>query len=142
MPRRTRLWSIFYVEHETQEADVAVEPLQPHHDTAAFSCGVAPLDTWLRNAPDPVPLLLLGQPAVDVSQHGKGLGRHLLGDGCLRALTVLQQAGFRALATHPIDEAAARFYQRFGFVQVPDSLPPLMVLGLAHLTAAAALARA
>jgi hypothetical protein len=28
-----------------------------------------------RNAPDPVPLLLLGQLAIDVTQHGKGLGR-------------------------------------------------------------------
>jgi GNAT superfamily N-acetyltransferase len=89
-----------------------------------------------RNAPDPVPLLLLGQLAVDVTQRGKGLGRRLLGDACLRSLEVLHRAGFRALATHPIDDAAARFYARFGFITVPDSTPPLMVLATSTLTAA------
>jgi len=89
-----------------------------------------------RNAPDPVPLLLLGQLAMDVTQHGKGLGRLLLGDACLRSLDVLRRAGFRALATHPIDEAAARFYARFWFMTVPDSTPPLMVLATNMLAAA------
>jgi GNAT superfamily N-acetyltransferase len=90
-----------------------------------------------RSAPDPVPLLLLGQLAVDVEQRGKGLGRVLLGDACLRSLGVLRQAGFRALATHPIDDVAARFYGRFRFVTVPDSAPPLMVLAACLLSAAA-----
>jgi predicted N-acetyltransferase YhbS len=82
-------------------------------------------------------LLLLGQLAVDVAQHGIGLGRRLLGDAGLRSLDVLRQAGFRALATHPIDEAAARFYARFGFIAVPDSRPPLMVLAAGLLAGAA-----
>ncbi len=92
-----------------------------------------------RNAPDPVSLLLLllGQLAVDVSQHGKGLGRQLLGDACLRAAEVFQRAGFRALATHPIDEAAARFYAKYGFAAVPDSSPTLMVLAARLLSLAA-----
>lgn len=90
-----------------------------------------------RNAPDPVPLLLLGQLAVDVTQQGKGLGRRLLGDACLRSLDVLRRAGFRALATHPIDEAAAQFYARFGFVVVPGASPSLMVLAASLLAGAA-----
>jgi hypothetical protein len=73
---------------------------------------------------------------MDVTQHGKGLGRLLLGDACLRSLDVLRRAGFRALATHPIDEAAARFYARFWFMTVPDSTPPLMVLATNMLAAA------
>ncbi len=90
-----------------------------------------------RNAPDPVPLLLLGQLAVDARDHGAGFGRQLLGDACWRALAVSRQAGFRALATHPIDEAAAGFYGRFGFFEVPDATPRMMALGLGHLAAAA-----
>jgi GNAT superfamily N-acetyltransferase len=90
-----------------------------------------------RNAPDPVPLLLLGQLAVDLTQQGKGLGRRLLGDACLRSLEVLHGAGFRALATHPIDAPAARFYARYGFMAVPDSTPPLMVMTAGTLMAAA-----
>ncbi len=30
-----------------------------------------------------------------------------------------EQAGIRALLTHPIDDDAARFYARFGFVRSP-----------------------
>jgi predicted N-acetyltransferase YhbS len=90
-----------------------------------------------RNAPDPVSLLLLGQLAVDISQQGKGLGGRLLGDACFRVAEVFQRAGFRALATHPIDDGAARFYAKYGFSPVPDSSPPLMVLAARLLTLAA-----
>jgi len=90
-----------------------------------------------RNAPDPVPLLLLGQLAVDIGRQGTGLGRQLLGDACLRSLSVFRQAGFRALATHPIGEAAARFYGKYGFAPVPDSSPPLMLMAASLLAAAA-----
>jgi predicted N-acetyltransferase YhbS len=90
-----------------------------------------------RNAPDPVPLLLLGQLAVDITRQGTGLGRQLLGGACLRSLSVFRQAGFRALATHPIDEAAARFYAKYGFAPVPDSSPPLMLMAASLLAAAA-----
>lgn len=90
-----------------------------------------------RNAPDPVPLLLLGQLAVDSRDHGTGVGRRLLGDACWRALEVSRQVGFRALATHPISDAAERFYARYGFVPIRDSTPRLMVIAAARLAAAA-----
>jgi GNAT superfamily N-acetyltransferase len=89
-----------------------------------------------RNAPDPVPLLLLGQLAVATSHAGQGFGRRLLGDALLRAADASQQIGFRALATHPIDDEAEHFYNRFGFTLVPDTQPQLMVLPLHRLLAA------
>jgi len=94
-----------------------------------------------RNAPDPVPLLLLGQLAVHTSCRGRGLGSELLRDACLRTLAVLRHAGFRALATHPIDQDAVRFYTRFGFSLVPDSRPTLMVLSVRQLASAFAASR-
>ncbi len=105
---------------------------------AASAARVGLTGALRRNAPDPVPLLLLGQLAVDLRDQGSGAGRRLLGDACWRALAVSRQAGFRALATHPIGEAAERFCARFGFVVVPDSIPRLMVLAVGHLAAAAA----
>ena len=95
-----------------------------------------------RNAPDPVPLLLLGQLAVAASHHGKGLGRRLLRDALIRAAAASRQVGFRALATHPIDDDARGFYARFGFVPVPDAQPVLMILALHRLHAALDAARA
>lgn len=91
-----------------------------------------------RNAPDPVPLLLLGQLAVHRDHQGLGIGAALLRDACLRACAALGHVGFRALATNPIDAAAAGFYGRFGFKSIPDSQPPLMILPVKHLVGAAA----
>ncbi|MGA3399409.1 MAG: GNAT family N-acetyltransferase [Acetobacteraceae bacterium] len=94
-----------------------------------------------RNAPDPVSLMLLGQLAVATSHGGKGLGRRLLQDALIRAAAASRNVGFRALATHPIDDRAAAFYNRFGFTAVPDSQPRLMVLPLQRLLSALDAAR-
>jgi hypothetical protein len=34
-------------------------------------------------------------------------------------MLIAEQAGIRAMLTHPIDDEAARFYTRFGFVASP-----------------------
>lgn len=94
-----------------------------------------------RNAPDPVPLMLLGQLAVASSHHRKGLGSLLLRDALIRVANASRHVGFRALVTHPIDEEAHAFYVRYGFSEVPDSQPRLMVMPLQRLLAAAAAAR-
>jgi GNAT superfamily N-acetyltransferase len=93
-----------------------------------------------RNAPDPVPMLLIGQLAVDQDWQGRGLGAALLRDACRRAAGALRHVGFRAVAAHPIDAAAASFYGRYGWTEIPDSRPPLMVLPVRRLIAALAAA--
>ena len=72
--------------------------------------------------------MLLGQLAVDASHTGRGLGRLLLRDAILRVANLAQHVGFRALATHPLDDNAEKFYRRFGFTIVPDARPALMIL--------------
>ena len=94
-----------------------------------------------RNAPDPVPLLLIGQLAVAASHRGQGLGAGLLRDALIRVAAASRLVGFRALATHPIDDEAEGFYARFGFTPVPDSQPRLMVMPLQRLLAALEAAR-
>jgi hypothetical protein len=46
------------------------------------------------------------------------------------------EVGFRALATHPLDDDAETFYRKFGFTSAPDTQPRLMVLSLQRLLAA------
>ncbi len=91
-----------------------------------------------RNAPDPVPLLLLGQLAIDT---GRGLGELLLRDAMLRVANLWQHVGFRAMAAHPLDDDAAQFYRRFGFTLVPDTQPALMLLPMQKLLEAIRVAR-
>jgi len=67
----------------------------------------------------PVPVVILARMAVALADQGRGIGAGLLQDAIRRALAISQQAGIRALLTHPLDDEAAGFYQRFGFVPSP-----------------------
>jgi predicted N-acetyltransferase YhbS len=76
----------------------------------------------------PIPVVILARLAVSVAEQGKGLGTGMLQDAIRRALAVAEQAGVRALLTHPIDEAAERFYLRFGFEASPVRAQQLILL--------------
>ena len=67
----------------------------------------------------PVPVVILARLATALTHQGQGIGVGMLQDAIRRTLGIAEQAGVRALLTHPIDEAAARFYQRFGFEASP-----------------------
>lgn len=75
---------------------------------------------WLkRNAPNQVPVILLGVLGVDSRFQGSGLGRMLLHDASLRALAIADSLGAKALVVDPVDEHAASFYRRNGFDDIP-----------------------
>ena len=91
-----------------------------------FSLAVGHVDTL--QAPDrvrkgmgafPIPVIVLPRLAVSVSDQGHGIGVGMLQDAIRRTLAIAEQAGVRALLTHPIDEDAQRFYLRFGFEPSP-----------------------
>ncbi|MGA7981947.1 MAG: GNAT family N-acetyltransferase [Chromatiaceae bacterium] len=67
----------------------------------------------------PIPVVILARLAVSRHYQGRGIGAAMLRDAIRRTLTIAEQAGIRALLTHPIDDNAARFYQRFGFMPSP-----------------------
>lgn len=62
-----------------------------------------------------IAVVILARLAVDKREHGRGIGTGLLKDAIRRTLLIAEQAGIRALLTHPLDEEAAQFYRRFGF---------------------------
>jgi GNAT superfamily N-acetyltransferase len=63
----------------------------------------------------PVPAILLGRLAVDHSFQGKGAGKALLQDAFQRCVVVADQIGSFAVIVEAIDDAAAKFYQKYGF---------------------------
>lgn len=74
-----------------------------------------------RNAPDPVPVVILGRLAVDLRHAGRGLGSALLMDAIRRVAAASETIGIAALLVHAIDEKARRFYlDRAGFLDYPD----------------------
>ena len=76
----------------------------------------------------PIPVVLLARLAVSLHHQGRGIGRGLLQDAIRRTLVMAEHAGIRALLAHPIDEDAARFYLRFGFVASPLCERQLLLL--------------
>jgi GNAT superfamily N-acetyltransferase len=72
-----------------------------------------------RNKPDPVPATLLGQLAVHKPFQGRGHARSLLLFAFTAALRASREIGSFGVLTHPIDEQVRRFYQRWGFEDVP-----------------------
>ena len=69
--------------------------------------------------PTQVPVVIIGRLAVDNDFKSQGLGQGLLKDAILRALNVAGEVGVRAILVHALDEEAARFYKKYGFVQSP-----------------------
>ena len=67
-----------------------------------------------------VPAMLLGRLAVDRSQQGKGLGLVLLTSALKKVASVALEAGVHLLVVDALDDGAASFYQKFGFVPLPE----------------------
>ena len=72
-----------------------------------------------RNQPDPLPIILLGQLAIDRQYQGRGYARSLLWFALTTALRLSKEVGCFGVLTHSLDDGLRRFYQRFGFEELP-----------------------
>ncbi len=75
----------------------------------------------LPRAYSSLPVTLLGRLAINSKNKGQGLGRLLLIDALKRSLEVSKVIGSMAVVVDPIDENAVKFYDKFGFILLPDS---------------------
>ena len=76
----------------------------------------------------PIPLIILARMAIDLDYQKRGLGFSLLQDAIKRAIPVAENAGIRALLTHPLEAEAEAFYRRFGFEPTPENERQLILL--------------
>jgi GNAT superfamily N-acetyltransferase len=149
------------------DAPFSVVPLSGTHDRASFTCGVEPLDRYLRQQASQdvrrriatcfvvveaatgalagyytlaatsvllrelpeamaarlpryatIPAVLLGRLAVAASFQGRKLGAVLLADAVARVARA-DIASF-AVVVDPKDDSARKFYQRHGFIDLPQ----------------------
>jgi GNAT superfamily N-acetyltransferase len=88
-----------------------------------------------RNRPDPVPIFLLGQLAIDVDFQGRGYSRSLLLFALKTALRTSQDIGSFGVLTHPLDEEVRAFYRKFGFEDLPFDPARSMIVRMVDLIA-------
>jgi predicted N-acetyltransferase YhbS len=88
----------------------------------------APVRIRKRMGQYPIPVVILARLAVSKQDQGRGIGVGLLQDAIRRTLLLAEQAGIRAMLTHPLDDDAARFYSRFGFIASPLREQQLLLL--------------
>lgn len=74
-----------------------------------------------RNAPDTIPISVIGRLAVDSAHAGKGLGADILSDALRRIAVASQSIGIGAVLVHAKDETAKHFYMRCAeFIEYPE----------------------
>jgi len=76
--------------------------------------------------PNPVPCLLLGQLATDTDWAGQGIGTGLMKHALQRCVLASRLIGGRVLLVNAVDEDAALFWRRHGFMPSRDD--PLVLL--------------
>jgi GNAT superfamily N-acetyltransferase len=82
---------------------------------------VMPRSVRTGQPPNPVPCLLLGQLATDQTLSGTGIGTHLLRHALIRSVAGARLVGGRALVVNAIDDEAAAFWRRRGFLPSRDN---------------------
>lgn len=87
-----------------------------------------------RNAPDPVPVMVLGRLAVDRGWERRGIGQAIVRDAVLRTLAAAEVAGIGAILVHAISDRAKAFYVGCGFT-VSGLEPMTLMVTLAEAAA-------
>ena len=74
-----------------------------------------------RGMPDPVPAVSLARLALDLTEHGTGLGGHLLIDALGRCVRGGREFGARAVVVDATSDEAAGFYLHFASHQLDET---------------------
>ena len=86
-----------------------------------------------RNRPNPIPVILLGQLAIDRAYQGQGHARSLLFFALPTALRASREVGSFGVITHPIDEGTRALYARWGFGDLPFDPKGAMIVRMVDL---------
>ena len=106
---------------------VASPPDAPQQVIGYYSLSAGSLDATTlpegvrRRLPGyPVPVALLGRLAIAEGHQGHGLGSILLADALQRIAQASQVMAVYAVVVDALNDQAAEFYRRFGFIPLPS----------------------
>ena len=102
---------------------------------SAIDPNAAPRRVRTGRPPEPIPCLLIGQLAVDLRHHGRGIGGALVRDAFRRCVAGADIVGGRAIVVRAIDGEAELYWQSWGFVAARDN-PSILMRSIADIRAA------
>ncbi len=135
-----RLLASQYEQRRLGKTYVAVSPgsrtVDGYYTIVAGSTPFESLPTDLgRKLPrHPVPVALIGRLVVAKENQGWLLGEKLLLDSLWRASVLSDDLGIHAALVEAIDDKAASFYRRYGFVSLEDQ-PHRLILPISKIAA-------
>lgn len=106
---------------------VLVEDRLPEKILGFFALSVCEVDAsklpprWGKKYPRRLPGAKLARLAVDESAQGQGYGAALLYEALRRVVLGAEQFGVAAVFVDAKDEEAKGYYQKFGFLALPDN---------------------
>lgn len=68
-----------------------------------------------------IPAILMGRLAIDNRYKGQGLGKLMLIDALKRCYELSKSVGSFAVIVDPLDSDAENFYNKYGFIKLPES---------------------
>ena len=74
-----------------------------------------------------LPVTLLGRMAIDDAYRGQGIGELVLMEALHQALSVAHRVASFAVFTEAKDEEASSFYQKYGFLRLPEDKLKLFI---------------
>ena len=86
-----------------------------------------------RDRPAVLPVVLLGQLAVDRRFQGQGMARQLLFYALTTSVALSKDVGCFGVITHPLDDALRAFYAQSGFTDLPGDPRRAMIVRIADL---------
>ena len=82
----------------------------------AVASSIVPRRIRTGRPPDPIPCILLGQLAVDLSYAGRGIGSALLRHALERCVDAAERIGGRAVIVRAIDREAEEYWRSCDFL--------------------------
>lgn len=86
----------------------------------------------LPRAYESIPVTLLGRLAIADTFQGQGIGKLLLIDALKRRYEISKSIGSFAVVVDPIDKDAENFYNKYGFIKLPDSKKMFLPMKTIH----------
>jgi GNAT superfamily N-acetyltransferase len=114
----------------SQRADIARTYLMLEDETAVAYISLTTGSIRPASAPKryargmprrPLPTILIARLAVDRRYQDNRIGRRLLAEALRRAVQASDVVAARLVVVDAIDDRAAAFYRRWGFVDVPEN---------------------